>query len=395
MPARFTERVSMENCWSLEKSKKGIEEYKKFMILASISPTPVTPSDEVDQIWHLHIVHMRDYSQFCKVLGKEIIHGPTEGGEVEDARYLKQYKYTLDFYEETFGEPDIEFWPSPQDRFNGVFGRVDFDNHLVIKCSDFPILTQIFTKIVKLNLKMRSLFLLFLMLSATMNAAVVISRPEGKVWDPDNILTQSQEYQISKISEIDGLDVMVVAVKDLTPYESASSYAQDLYKEWKLGSSSNRNGLLIVASQKAPHSMDQRDLCRIMTGWDTMESLPDSVVIYKIKHEKMMIHLPDKPFEAILGALDGVVEHLQKSKEAAAAKQSTSDGIHWGWWIFGGIAVIFLIIVIAAYRSTSSSSGYYSRSSSSSNSSSSSCGSAGCGGGGCGGGGCGGGGCGS
>ena len=93
MPPRFIERVSMENCWDLNKSEKAVFEYKKFMILATISPTPVTPSDEIDQIWHLHIVHMRDYSQFCKLLGKDIIHGPTEGGEIEDARYLKQYQY--------------------------------------------------------------------------------------------------------------------------------------------------------------------------------------------------------------------------------------------------------------------------------------------------------------
>jgi hypothetical protein len=390
MPPRFVQRVAMENCWDLKKAESGIDEYKKFMILAAISPTPVTPSDEVDQIWHLHIVHMKNYSDFCKILGKDIIHGPTEGGEVEDARYLDQYQYTLKFYKETFSEPPLEFWPSPTDRFNGIFGRVNFNDHLVIKCSDFPFLSSLFSKILKFNLKMRSLFLLFLLLSGVLNAANVIPRPDVKVWDPDNILTQSQEFQISKISEIDGLDVMVVTVKDLTPYESASSYAQDLYKEWKLGSSSNRNGLLIVAAQKAPHSNDQRDLCRIMTGWDTMEFLPDSVVIYKIKHEKMMIHLPQKPFEAVLGALDGVIENIKKPEEVKAE----SEGVHWAWWFLGGILVFFVILIIWAANS-SSGSGYHSRSSSSSSSSSSSCGSAGCGGGGCGGGGCGGGGCGS
>jgi hypothetical protein len=151
MPPRFVERLRDENCWTHDYAAKCIDEYKKFMLLAAVSPKAVTPSDEIDQVWHLHVIHMRDYSKFCTLLEKVIIHGPTEGGEKEDARYLEQYNYTRGFYWETFSyTPPEEFWPHPDIRFSGVFGRINFNSHLVIKTSDYPRLTKFFSFLLKI-----------------------------------------------------------------------------------------------------------------------------------------------------------------------------------------------------------------------------------------------------
>jgi uncharacterized membrane protein YgcG len=245
---------------------------------------------------------------------------------------------------------------------------------------------------------MKKLLYFLSLASLNLAAAEVPSKPSGKVWDPDDIFTQAQEHQISGIAAIPALDVVVVGVNSLSPYETASAYAEALYAEWKLGSSDNMNGLLIVVAKSAPHSRDQRDLCRIMTGWDTMKRLPDSVVIGKIKHERMMIHLPEKPFEAVIGALNGVREFLPATETAEPESKSYSNGWWWFFGIIGGLIVIAIISTVIG-SSNSSSSGYYSGSSKKNDNSSSggsSCGTAsGCGGGGCGGGGCGGGGCGS
>ena len=47
------------------------------------------PSDEVDQVWHLHLTHTRDYWQrFCpKVLGRELHHEPGPAGAAMRERY--------------------------------------------------------------------------------------------------------------------------------------------------------------------------------------------------------------------------------------------------------------------------------------------------------------------
>ncbi|WP_443026122.1 glycine-rich domain-containing protein, partial [Sphingomonas sp. CCH9-H8] len=64
-----------------------------------------TPSDAVDQAWHLHLTYTRDYwEHFCPdVLGRALHHGPTAGGADEHRRYYRQYAETLARYEAAFG----------------------------------------------------------------------------------------------------------------------------------------------------------------------------------------------------------------------------------------------------------------------------------------------------
>ncbi|MEZ6192343.1 MAG: hypothetical protein R3C45_13785 [Phycisphaerales bacterium] len=48
-----------------------VNEYRRFCYLAIAAGHTVTPSDEVDQAWHLHLLYTRDYwEDFCpNVLG--------------------------------------------------------------------------------------------------------------------------------------------------------------------------------------------------------------------------------------------------------------------------------------------------------------------------------------
>jgi hypothetical protein len=81
----FTDRLCRENGWKYEYAVRVINEYKKFIFLICISDHPLTPSDQVDQVWHLHLLYTRSYwTDFCKnTLGREIHHGPTKGGKNE------------------------------------------------------------------------------------------------------------------------------------------------------------------------------------------------------------------------------------------------------------------------------------------------------------------------
>ncbi len=46
------------------------DEYRRFAFLAATAGHPVTPSDAVDQAWHLHLTYSRDYwDRFCPLLG--------------------------------------------------------------------------------------------------------------------------------------------------------------------------------------------------------------------------------------------------------------------------------------------------------------------------------------
>ncbi|WP_301749236.1 hypothetical protein [uncultured Erythrobacter sp.] len=134
----FAARLARENRWSEIHADRVIGEYKRFCYLAMTAGHEVTPSDAVDQAWHLHLTYSRDYWEvFCPaVLASPLHHGPTQGGEIERTRFYRQYADTLAAYEAAFGAPPpADIWPAANRRFSvdpkGV--RVNLFDDIVLK----------------------------------------------------------------------------------------------------------------------------------------------------------------------------------------------------------------------------------------------------------------------
>lgn len=110
----FIVRLARENGWRPAHAERVFEEYRRFCFLAVTCGHGVTPSDAVDQAWHLHLTYTRDYWQrFCpEVLGRPLHHGPTAGGMDEQHRFFHQYAETLRSYERVFGPPPADLWPA-------------------------------------------------------------------------------------------------------------------------------------------------------------------------------------------------------------------------------------------------------------------------------------------
>jgi uncharacterized protein (TIGR04222 family) len=124
----FVTRLARDNSWARAYAERVCAEYKRFVFLALTAEHPCTPSDEVDQVWHLHLVHTRAYWQrFCSdVLREPLHHGPTRGGREEASKFRKLYEATKASYRAAFGEaPPSDIWPSAQARFGARFVRVD------------------------------------------------------------------------------------------------------------------------------------------------------------------------------------------------------------------------------------------------------------------------------
>lgn len=116
----FSARLARENGWSPAHGAAVVEEYRRFLYLAATAGRQVTPSEDVDQAWHLHLAYSRHYwEELCgRILRRPLHHGPTEGGAAEDARYRGQYEETLALYRATFGDaPPVSVWPPEADRF--------------------------------------------------------------------------------------------------------------------------------------------------------------------------------------------------------------------------------------------------------------------------------------
>jgi uncharacterized protein (TIGR04222 family) len=111
----FSQRLARENRWSREHAQRAIREYKRFMFLGCAAGHPVSPSEDVDQVWHLHLVYTKSYwKDFCgEVLKRPFHHSPTKGGKDESAKFEDWYANTLESYRKFFGEePPADIWPA-------------------------------------------------------------------------------------------------------------------------------------------------------------------------------------------------------------------------------------------------------------------------------------------
>jgi hypothetical protein len=133
----FTNRLARENGWTIEYSIRTILEYKKFIFLLTITNHPLTPSDQVDQVWHLHLLYTQSYwEEFCEnTIKRKIHHGPTKGGEIEKTKYINWYEKTKELYLITFKmEAPNDIWPTSEIRFSEIdFRRVNIKRNWIIK----------------------------------------------------------------------------------------------------------------------------------------------------------------------------------------------------------------------------------------------------------------------
>ena len=133
----FSTRLRRENRWSALFTQRVIEEYRRFAFLSVVAGHLVTPSEAVDQAWHLHLFYTQSYwGEFCKnALGRPLHHSPSQGGPLETQTFDEAYRRTLESYERFFGEsPPSDIWPAPEAKrtLHHEFVRVDVASHWVI-----------------------------------------------------------------------------------------------------------------------------------------------------------------------------------------------------------------------------------------------------------------------
>ena len=133
----FTARLARENGWSRGFARRVTDEYKRFAFLCVAAGHPCTPSEQVDQAWHLHLIFTRSYwDGFCReALRQPLHHGPTKGGAAEGDKFHDWYARTLTSYRQHFGEPPpADIWPPAAQRFGEDLRveRVNVARHWVI-----------------------------------------------------------------------------------------------------------------------------------------------------------------------------------------------------------------------------------------------------------------------
>jgi hypothetical protein len=106
-PIAFQLMHSGEAEWTHQRTMQAIAQYKQFLYLIYLYPNhSLVPTQDIDRVWHHHILDTMKYAQDCQLLfGRFIHHFPYFGQRGESDRQALQiaFKQTQALFQEHFG----------------------------------------------------------------------------------------------------------------------------------------------------------------------------------------------------------------------------------------------------------------------------------------------------
>lgn len=135
-----------------------------------------------------------------------------------------------------------------------------------------------------------------------------LPQPVGYVNDFENMLTQEQENELTKIikrhEDLTTDQIVIVTVASYAPYESLFDYSLDLGNSWGIGVKDKSNGVLIVLGKQL------REV-RILNGYGVEGRLTDAET-KKIIDETMIPEFKsDKYFQGLAKGLRAIIRELK------------------------------------------------------------------------------------
>ncbi len=95
----FLQQLTQKYNWDRSYASDAVKEYNRFMILRSQNHN-LSPADDIDKVWHQHIIDTKNYASYCKKFDKFIHHDPADALD-QSARKIR-LKNTIQAYKQTF-----------------------------------------------------------------------------------------------------------------------------------------------------------------------------------------------------------------------------------------------------------------------------------------------------
>ena len=104
------DRLVLVDGWSAASAAEVMQQYKNFLfIYKKYGHTyTLTPSVEIDAAWHAHILHTKEYNEFCeKFFGRFLHHTPElpTSNNSNNKSNAANFQRTQELYEKEFGIP--------------------------------------------------------------------------------------------------------------------------------------------------------------------------------------------------------------------------------------------------------------------------------------------------
>ena len=190
--------------------------------------------------------------------------------------------------------------------------------------------------------------LLFLLTLAPMIQAATIPQPVGDIYTQDfaDLLNEEQEAEIDQLAaRLDDATGAQIAVLTVNSLEGADiqSFANQAFREYKLGDAEKNNGVLLVID------MDTRELW-VEVGYGLEGALPDGKVGRILDEFTVPYMKEDQADLAILNTMKVFYQEIAKeydwNGEAVNPEQSTKSSEDEGGGSFSITTIIIILFVL-------------------------------------------------
>jgi hypothetical protein len=100
------DRRNGERLWDAQRVERALHEYKQFLALMAWHPeAALVPSDDIDEVWHTHVLNTARYQADCQAIFGHFQHHLPSSGESEEVleEHQKGRQETMQLFEEAFG----------------------------------------------------------------------------------------------------------------------------------------------------------------------------------------------------------------------------------------------------------------------------------------------------
>ena len=184
------------------------------------------------------------------------------------------------------------------------------------------------------------LFFIFTIWICDNAASSDFPKPISWVSDYAGILTNEQKQELDgilkEIETTDSTQVFVCIMNKIPEGFTLESYANDLFRDWKVGQKNKDNGVLLAVF------LQDRKM-RIEPGYGLEDRLTDAQSMMIISNEITPAFKSGDYYSGIKKGVQGILAAVRGAYQGSPKKQS-SDGDSTGFIIFVIIFVIFVIL---------------------------------------------------
>lgn len=105
-------KVQKNQGWDEERLEQAMRDYRQYLYLLQRYPNhPLCPSDDIDQMWHQHILFTVKYAEDCQdIFGYFQHHHPYFGlSRADKANVAQNVRLTISLFEKEFGEAPANY----------------------------------------------------------------------------------------------------------------------------------------------------------------------------------------------------------------------------------------------------------------------------------------------